>query len=111
MKNFKLKDKEELVKIIENIKVQANEKQFILTLFLTTTRLVLLKDVNKELDFNTFLASRLVDIPKDLEVVFDLNLEKINTTKYIKGKNIITFKNNDNQLLLYCENITKLIGG
>ena len=81
-----------------------------MTVFLTNKRLVLLKDVNKELEFNAFLASRLVNIPENLEVVFDLNLEEINTTKYTKGKNTITFKDNDNQLILYGENITKLIG-
>ena len=110
MKNFKLKNGEELIKIISNIEVEANENKYVLTVFLTNKRLVLLKDVNKELEFNAFLASRLVNIPENLEVVFDLNLEEINTIKYTKGKNIITFKNNDNQLLLYCENIAKLIG-
>ena len=110
MKNFKLKSNEELVKVIKDIEIEANENQYILTIFLTTKRLVLLKDVNKELEFNDFLASRMVSIPENLEVVFDLNLEEINTIKYIKGKNIITFKENDNKLILYCENITKLIG-
>ncbi len=110
MKNFKLKSNEELVKVIKDIEIEANENQYILTIFLTTKRLVLLKDVNKELEFNDFLASRMVSIPENLEVVFDLNLEEINTIKYTKGKNIITFKENDNKLILYCENITKLIG-
>ena len=110
MKNFKLKSNEELVKVIKDIEIEANENQYILTIFLTTKRLVLLKDVNKELEFNDCLASRMVSIPENLEVVFDLNLEEINTIKYTKGKNIITFKENDNKLILYCENITKLIG-
>ena len=110
MKNFKLKSNEELVKVIKDIEIEANENQYILTIFLTTKRLVLLKDVNKKLEFSDFLASRMVSIPENLEVVFDLNLEEINTIKYIKGKNIITFKENDNKLILYCENITKLIG-
>ena len=110
MKNFKLKSNEELVKVIKDIEIEANENQYILTIFLTTKRLVLLKDVNKKLEFSDFLASRMVSIPENLEVVFDLNLEEINTIKYTKGKNIITFKENDNKLILYCENITKLIG-
>ena len=108
MKNFKLKESEELVRVIKNIEVEANENKYVLTLFLTTKRLILLKDVNKELEFNTFLASRMVDIPEDLEVVFDLNLREINKVIY-SGKNIITFKKNDNKLTLYCENITKLM--
>ena len=110
MKNFKLKSNEELIKIISNIDVKANENKYVLTVFLTNKRLVLLKDVNKELEYNAFLASRLVNIPENLEVVFDLNIKEINTIKYTKGKNIITFKENDNKLILYCENITKLIG-
>ena len=108
MKNFKLKESEELVRVIKNIEVEANENKYVLTLFLTTKRLILLKDVNKELEFNTFLASRMVDIPEDLEIVFDLNLREINKVIY-SGKNIITFKKNDNKLTLYCENITKLM--
>ena len=38
MKNFKLKKGEELKKIQKDIEVEANENQFILTLFLTTRR-------------------------------------------------------------------------
>lgn len=110
MKNFKLKNDEELIKIISNIEVEANENKYVLTVFLTSKRLVLLKDVNKELEYNAFLASRLVNIPENLEVIFDLNIKEINTIKYTKGKNMITFKENDNKLILYCENITKLIG-
>ena len=105
MKNFKLKEKEELVKIIKEIEVEANENKYILTLFLTTTRLVLLKDVNKELEFNAFLASRMVEIPENLEVVFDLDLKEIKDVKYKENANEITFKENDNILKLYCENI------
>ena len=109
MKNFKLGSNEELVKVLENIEIEANENKYVLTVFLTTKRLVLLKDVNKELEFNAFLASRMVDIPEDLEVVFDLNLDEVKKVVYSKGQNIITFKENDNKLVLYCENITKLI--
>ena len=105
MKNFKLKEKEELVKIIKEIEVEANENKYILTLFLTTKRLVLLKDVNKELEFNAFLASRMVEIPENLEVVFYLDLKEIKDVKYKENANEITFKENDNILKLYCENI------
>lgn len=109
MKNFKLGSKEEIIKIWKNIEVEANENPYILTLFLTTKRLVLLKDVNKELEFNDFLASRMVAIPENLEVVFDLKLEKVKEITYKQGINKITFKENDNTLKLYCENITKFI--
>lgn len=109
MKYFKLKSDEELIKIAANIEVEANDNRFILTLFLTTKRLVLMHNVNKELEFNTFLASRMVNIPENLEVAFTINLDKINI-EYIAGKNIITFKDNDNKLILYSENIKKLIG-
>ena len=105
MKNFKLKEKEELVKIIKEIEVEADENKYILTLFLTTKRLVLLKDVNIELEFNAFLASRMVEIPENLEVVFDLDLKEIKDVKYKENANEITFKENDNILKLYCENI------
>ena len=57
MKKFKLKSDEELIKIYSNIEVEANENKFILTLFLTNNRLVLLKNINKEPEFNAFLAS------------------------------------------------------
>ena len=105
MKNFKLKENEELVKIIKGIEVEANENQYFLTLFLTTKRLVLLKDINKELEYNAFLASRMVEIPENLEVVFDLELDKIKNVVYKEHVNEITFKENNNVLKLYCENL------
>ena len=109
MNNFKLKSDEELVKIYSNIKVEANENKFILTLFLTNNRLVLLKDVSEELEFNAFLASNLVDIPENLKVVFDINLNEIKEIKYENGINFITFKENNNELKLYCDNLLKWI--
>ena len=54
MKKFKLKSDEELIKIYSNIEVEANENKFILTLFLTNNCLVLLKNINKEPEFNAF---------------------------------------------------------
>ena len=77
MKKFKLKSDEELIKIYSNIEVEANKNKFILTLFLTNNRLVLLKNINKELEFNAFLASNLVNIPENLEVAFAINLDEI----------------------------------
>lgn len=109
MNNFKLKSDEELVKIYSNIKVEANENKFILTLFLTNNRLVLLKDVSEELEFNAFLASNLVDIPENLKVVFDINLNEIKEIRYENGINFITFKENNNELKVYCDSLIKLI--
>ena len=109
MKKFKLKSDEELIKIYSNIEVEANKNKFILTLFLTNNRLVLLKNVNKELEFNAFLASNLVDIPENLKVVFDINLNEIKEIRYENGINFITFKENNNELKVYCDNLIKLI--
>ena len=109
MNNFKLKSDEELVKIYSNIEVEANENKFILTLFLTNNRLVLLKDVSEELEFNAFLASNLVDIPENLKVVFDINLNEIKEIKYENGINFITFKENNNELKVYCDSLINLI--
>ena len=107
--NFDLKSYEELVEIYSNIKVEANENKFILTLFLTNNRLVLLKDVSEELEFNAFLASNLVDIPENLKVVFDINLNEIKEIKYENGINFITFKENNNELKVYCDSLINLI--
>lgn len=105
MKNFKLEKDEELLKILENIEVIANENKFILTLFLTSKRLVLLNDINKELDYNTFLATRLVEIPQKLEVTLNIPFKDIKKINYINNANEISFKNNNNILKLYCEDI------
>lgn len=109
MNNFKLETDEEIIKILEKNQVKANENRYELTLFLTNKRLVLLKDVNKELEYNDFLAARMVSIPEKLEVVFDVNFNEIKDIKYKNGINVITFKKNDNKLKLYCENIINLI--
>lgn len=109
MRNFKLDNNEDLIKVLKDIEVEANKNRYELTLFLTTKRLVLLKDANKELEYNDFLAARMVAIPENLEVVFEVNFAVIKEIKYKTGMNIITFKNNNNELKLYCEDITKLI--
>ena len=111
MKNFKLSKEEELIKILKNVQVQANENYYELTIFLTSKRLVLLKDSNKELEYNEFLSSRLVSIPENLEVVFDMNFNKVKEAKYIDGTNVLTFKEHDHVLKLYSEDITKVIKG
>ncbi len=109
MLNFKLMPDEE-IKIIKNdIKVRANTNNYILTFFLTTKRLVLLKDVNQELVFNEFLSSRTIAIPKNLEVVFDIELTAIKDIIYQDNQNKITFKENANELYLTCENLKGII--
>ena len=107
--NFKLSNNENLIKVFKKIPIEANENRYKLTLFLTDKRLVLLKDVNKELEYNDFLASRMVSIPENLEVVLDMNFNEIQDIKYKNGTNVITFKENNNMLKIYCENITKLM--
>lgn len=107
--NFKLSNNENLLKVFKNIPIEANENRYELTLFLTDKRLVLLKDVNKELEYNDFLASRMVSIPENLEVVLDMNFNEIQDIKYKNGTNVITLKENNNMLKIYCENITKLM--
>lgn len=111
MKNFKLEKEEELIKILKNIQVEADENQYELTLFLTSKRIVLLKDCNKELEYNEFLSSRLVSIPENLEVVFDMNFNKIKEAKYLNGVNVLTFKENNHVLKIYCENIIATVKG
>ena len=107
--NFKLSNNENLLKVFKNIPIEANENRYELTLFLTDKRLVLLKDVNKELEYNDFLASRMVSIPENLEVVLDMNFNEIQDIKYKNGTNVITFKENNNMLKIYCATIIKLM--
>ena len=107
-RNFKLQNNEEIILISRDIKVKANDNEFFLTLFLTTERLVLLKDVSKELDYNAFLRARAASIPSNDEVIFDLPLKEIKDSYFKEDVNYLTLKDN-NVLALYCENITKYI--
>lgn len=109
MKNFKLKEDEEIQVIRENINVLANNNRFTLTLFLTNKRIILFKDINKELDYNKFLQARAIYIPANNEVAFDLALTKIKDITYKDNINILTFKDNDYTLSLYCDNLTKYL--
>ena len=108
MKNFKLKENEEILKIAENILVKANENNFTLTMFLTNKRLILFKDINNELEYNAFLKARNVAIPANNEVVFDIDLTEIKEFSYQDDVNYITFKDN-NTLKLYCSNFTNYL--
>ncbi len=109
MKNFKLQENEELLAIENDINVIADDNHFTLTLFLTTDRLVLFKDVNQELEYNAFLKSRVAYIPPNNEVVFNLALAEIKEITYKNNINVITFKNNNHKLSLYCENLNKYL--
>ena len=51
----------------------------------------------------------MVSIPENLEVVFDLDIKDLKKIKYKNNANRITFKANDDKLILYCEDLTKLI--
>ena len=108
MCEFKLNNNEDLVLIKEDIKVKANENNFTLTLFLTNERLVLLKDVNKELSFNNVLKANGVQITKNNQVVFTYELKNIKDINYKDGCNYITLDNN-NKLILFCRDLTNLI--
>lgn len=108
MKNFNLEKNEELLLTLSNVTIYANDNKFILDVFLTNKRLVLLKDVNKELTYNTFLNAKGIGTPSDYEVVFDINLKDI-SIKYIDDYNYITFKDNSNVLKIYSKNLEEII--
>ena len=73
MKNFKLKENEEIITIEENIPVKANENNFTLTMFLTNKRLILFKDINNELEYNANVinANAIMDT-QELEIYSDI---------------------------------------
>ncbi len=107
--NFKLRENEEFRVSINDVIVFANDNRFVLTVFLTDKRLVLLQDINKQLDFNKFLNARGVDIPSDLEIIEEINLSDIAELKYFDGFNHITLKNSENILRLKCDDLSKYL--
>ncbi len=104
MPDFKLKDNEEIKLIKENILIKANTNEFILTLFITNYRLILFKDINKDLLYNTFLSSRLVSIPKNNEMVFSSSLKDLKSVRYENSRNILIFKDHK-KLTIYGEDL------
>lgn len=84
------------------VTVMATANNFKLSVVLTNERIVLLKDVSKELLMNAFLSSRTIDIPKELEVVLDILFFEIKELKYQNGTNKITFKDN-NKIDITCD--------
>lgn len=109
MRSFKLKENEEFIKAFNNIVVYANDNKYMLTIFLTNERLVLLQDINKEFDYNKFLSSRGICIPVDLEVINEISLREIKEIECLEEVNYITLKNSDNYLKIYAEDLNKYI--
>ena len=94
MKEFILKEQEEILAKFNDVTVMSNANNFKLSIVLTNERIILLKDVSKELLMNAFLSSRLIDIPKELEVVLEIPFFEIKELKFLNGTNTITFKDN-----------------
>lgn len=103
MKEFILGEKEEILAKFTEVLVRANENNFKLNVILTNNRIVLLKDVSKELLMNEFLRARLIDVHSNLEVVLNIPFDEIKELKYIDGINKITFKDNDNEIDIKCD--------
>ena len=102
MKEFILKEQEEILAKFNGVTVMSNTNKFKLSIVLTNERIVLLKDVSKEL-MNAFLSSRLIDILKELEVVLEIPFFEIKELKYLNGTNKITFKDNNNEINITCD--------
>lgn len=103
MKEFILKEQEEILAKFNDVSVRANENNFKLSIVLTNEKIVLLKDVSKELLMNALLSSSLMDIPKELEVVLEIPFFEIKELKYLNGTNKITFKDNNNEIDITCD--------
>lgn len=103
MKEFILGEKEEILAKFTEVLVRANENNFKLNVILTNNRIVLLKDVSKELLMNEFLRARLIDVHSNLEVVLNIPFDEIKELKYIDGINKITFKDNNNEIDIKCD--------
>ena len=93
MKEFILKEQEEILAKFNDVSVRANANNFKLSIVLTNERIILLKDVSKELLMNAFLSSRLIEIP----------FFEIKELKFLNGTNKITFKDNNNEIDITCD--------
>ena len=82
MKEFILKEQEEILAKFNDVSVRANENNFKLSIVLTNERIVLLKE---------------------LEVVLEIPLFEIKELKYLNGTNKITFKDNNNEIDITCD--------
>ncbi len=106
MKEFILNENEEILANFQNVYVKANDNEFNLTVFLTNERIILLKNVADELLMNQFLQSRMIMVPQEFEVVLVIPTEEIKEFKYLNNCNIITFKNNNNEIKIKCDDFS-----
>lgn len=102
-KEFVLNEGEGILANFTNVYVKANDNEYHLSVFLTNERIVLLKNVSNEILMNQFLQARMISIPEELEVVLVIPFNEIKELKYVNGKNIITFKNNNNEVIIDCD--------
>lgn len=109
MKNFKLNENEEFKVSFDNVVVFANNNKFILTVFLTNKRLVLLQDINKKLDFNSFLNAKGISVPSDLEIIYEIKLSDIDEVQFYDEVNHVFLKNTTNKLKILCEDLNKYL--
>lgn len=89
MKEFILEENEEILEKFSNVLVKSNENKLDLSVLLTNERIVLLKDIEK-LD----------------EVLLIIPFNMIKELKYINGVNKITFKDNNNEIEIKCNDFT-----
>ncbi len=103
MNQFILNEGEEILANFTDVYVKANDNEYNLAVFLTNERIALLKNVSNELLMNQFLQSRMISVPEELETVLIMPLNTIKELKYLDGKNIITFKDNNNEIIIACD--------
>lgn len=86
MKEFILEENEDIIANFTNVAIKANNTSFQLNVILTNNRIVLLKDIDS-----------------NLEVVLNIPFNEVKELKYIGGVNKITFKDNNNEIDIKCE--------
>ena len=82
MKEFILKEQEEILAKFNDVTVMSNANNFKLSIVLTNERIILLKE---------------------LEVVLEIPFFEIKELKYLNGTNKITFKDNNNEIDITCD--------
>lgn len=86
MKEFILEENEDIIANFTNVAIKANNTNFQLNVILTNNRIVLLKDIDS-----------------NLEVVLNIPFNVVKELKYIGNINKITFKDNNNEIDIKCE--------
>lgn len=107
-KYFKLRDEEEIVISESDILIMANDRKFRASVIVTTKRIVLLQDINKELVSNSNLGSRGVQVAPEYEVTYELPLADISKMNFEYNYNKLLLKDN-NILKIYCSDFVKYI--